>query len=244
MDVMNGQEAFWLDYYAGVAKAGNSWLDYSNDRVQAQTFGLALDSAGPVHGKRCLDIGCGRGQFSRALAALGASSVTGIDIVPEVIATLERESSHIRWLCGSPNSPEVIKQLDTYEIVFFLEVLQYIEFPAALRAAWHHLEPGGRLVAIAPNPNCAIVSRTRDRFAARYSPPALDAIQSEVSGWMDLEHVAYRALFFARDQRTAPYEVSPWLTSGGWNGLEPNRIQFVAIKRLSQAAGANASHAS
>jgi 2-polyprenyl-3-methyl-5-hydroxy-6-metoxy-1,4-benzoquinol methylase len=241
---MSRQEAFWLEYYARVAEAGNPWLDYSNDRVQAQTFGLALDSAGPVHGKRCLDVGCGRGQFCRALSALGASSVTGVDIVPEVIATLERESSQIRWLCGSPDNPELVEQLETYEIVFLLEVLQYIRFPDALRAVWQRLQPGGRLVAVAPNPNCAIVSRTRDRFSAWYSPPTLAAIHSEVSAWMDLEHLAYRALSFARDQRTAPYEVSPWLTSGAWNGLEPNRIQFVAIKRASDAVGVNGSYAS
>jgi 2-polyprenyl-3-methyl-5-hydroxy-6-metoxy-1,4-benzoquinol methylase len=236
---MSSQEAFWLDYYAGVVRAGNSWLDYSNDRVQAQTFAVALDSAGPIHGKRCLDIGCGRGQFCRALSALGASSVTGVDIVPEAIAGLVRESPHIRWLCGSPHDPELIEQLDTYDIAFFLEVLQYTKFPEALRAVWHHLEPGGRLIAVSPNPNCPIVTRTRDRFETWYSPPALAEIQAELSGWTDLEHAAYRAMFFGTDQRIAPYEVRPWLTSGKWDGLEPNRIQFVATKRPPRAVGGN-----
>jgi SAM-dependent methyltransferase len=240
---MSRQETFWLDYYADVVKAGNSWLDYSNDRVQAQTFAVALDSAGPIHGRRCLDIGCGRGQFCRALSAFGASCVTGVDIVPEAIARLERESPDIRWLCGSPHDPELIEQLGTYAIAFLLEVLQYTKFPDALRAVWRHLEPGGRLIAVAPNPNCPIVSRTRDRFDTLYAPPTLIEIQSEVSGWSDLEHVAYRAMFFGADQRIAPYEVSPWVTSGGWNGMEPNRIQFVATKRPSRAVDVNDSHA-
>ena len=241
---MSSQEGFWLDYYEGVVKAGNSWLDYSNDRVQAQTFALALDSAGPIHAKRCLDIGCGRGQFCRTLAALGASSVTGVDIVPELIAQLERESPHIRWLCGSLTDPELVTRFGTYDVAFLLEVLQYVKFPEVLRTVWDLVEPGGRLVAVAPNPKCAIVSRTRDRFDMQYSPPTLAEIQSEVSGWTDLDHAGYRALFFGSDQRIAPYEASSWLTSGEWGSLEPNRIQFVATKRSSPAVGGNEEHAS
>jgi hypothetical protein len=39
---MSTQEQFWSCYYGEIVKKANPWLDYSNERVQAQTFGLAL----------------------------------------------------------------------------------------------------------------------------------------------------------------------------------------------------------
>jgi 2-polyprenyl-3-methyl-5-hydroxy-6-metoxy-1,4-benzoquinol methylase len=236
MDVkMNVQEEFWSGYYGDIVKRGNSWLDYSNERVQVQTFGLALDAAGPVRGKRCLDVGCGWGHFCRALSALGASSVTGVDIVPEVIAQQEQEWPHIRWLCGSLSTIEPIDELGTCDIAFLLEVLQYVPFPAALRTIWDRVLPGGRIVAVVPNARCSIVSRTRARFGASYAPPTIAEIEAELSGWPELEHLAYRGLAFRADQRLVPYEVSAWQTTGAWDA-EPNRIQFVAIKRPASIA--------
>jgi sugar transferase EpsL len=64
------QRNFWSSYYGEVFEQQKPWLDYSNARVQAQTFGLA--AAGPVDGAACLDVGCGWGQLARALVALGA----------------------------------------------------------------------------------------------------------------------------------------------------------------------------
>jgi 2-polyprenyl-3-methyl-5-hydroxy-6-metoxy-1,4-benzoquinol methylase len=227
---MNAQEEFWADYYGEIVKAGNAWLDYSNERVQAQIFGLALDAAGPVRGKQCLDIGCGWGHFSRALSALGASTVTGVDIVPRIIAQHRREYPQIRWLCGSLHRPDLAAQLGQYDIAFLLEVLQYVPLGETLNTVWQRVRPGGRIVGVVPNADCAIVSRTRARFGTQYTPPTIAQIQAVVADWRELEQAAYRGLSFGADQRLVPYEVSGWRTSGGW-GAEPNRIQFVAMKR-------------
>jgi 2-polyprenyl-3-methyl-5-hydroxy-6-metoxy-1,4-benzoquinol methylase len=227
---MSAQEEFWSKYYGDVVKIGNAWLDYSNERVQAQTFGLALEAAGPIRTKRCLDVGCGWGHFCCALDALGASSVTGLDIVPEMIAHHQREYPHIRWICGGLNEDDVSRGLDSCDVAFLLEVLQYLPFPNALRAVWNRVLPGGRVVAVVPNANCSIVSRTRERFGNRYAPLTVAPIAAELATWPDLESVWYRGWSFGGDQQLVPYEISPWRTSEGWDG-EPNRFQFVAIKR-------------
>ena len=44
-----------------------------------------LDASGPVDGLRILDLGCGKGRFSRALAARGAR-VVGLDLSPGMLA--------------------------------------------------------------------------------------------------------------------------------------------------------------
>ena len=232
---MSTQEQFWSSYYAEVVKTGDSWLDYSNERVQAQTFGLALEAAGPISARSCVDIGCGWGQFCRSLSALRASRVTGVDIVPEMIAQHEREHPHIRWLCGSLQSPDLLEQLGSYDIAFVLEVLQYAPLAEALGALWERLLPGGRIVGVVPNADCPIVSRTRARFGATYAPPTLHQIDAVLQGCDDLEYAAYRGLAFGCDQRLAPYEVSSWRTLRQWES-EPNRIQFVGIKRSARSA--------
>jgi 2-polyprenyl-3-methyl-5-hydroxy-6-metoxy-1,4-benzoquinol methylase len=227
---VNSQEQFWSSYYADVIKKGDPWLDYSNDRVQAQTFGLALEPAGPVRTKQCIDIGCGWGEFSRMLSSLGAASVTGVDIVPDVIAQHARTHPEIRWVCGSPQDPRLADRLGSYELAFLLEVLQYVPLAESLGCIWEGLLPGGRMVAIVPNASCPIVSRTRARFDAKYAPPTVAHIDAVLQGWHDLEYAAYRGLSFGPEQRLVPYEVSSWRTAGRWQ-KEPNRIQFVALKR-------------
>jgi 2-polyprenyl-3-methyl-5-hydroxy-6-metoxy-1,4-benzoquinol methylase len=227
---MSTQEQFWTSYYGEVVKNATPWLDYSNERVQAQTFGLALEAAGPIGGRRCVDIGCGWGHFSRSLSALQASGVTGVDIVPEMIALHEREHPQIRWLCGSLRSADLLEQLGRYDIAFLVEVLQYLPAAEALNALWQRLLPGGRIVGVVPNADCPIVCRTRARFGANYAPLTVAQIDAVLQGWPELECAAYRGLSFVRDQRLAPYAVSPWRTSREWES-EPNRVQFVAIKR-------------
>jgi 2-polyprenyl-3-methyl-5-hydroxy-6-metoxy-1,4-benzoquinol methylase len=222
------REQFWTEYYAGVVESGAPWLDYSNDRVQAQTFGLVLEAAGPLRFRTCVDIGCGRGDFCRVLRALHASAVTGVDIVPELIAEHQRTDPEIQWLCGSIDGG-VLERIGTYDVAFLLEVLQLMPLEATLHAVWTRVRPGGRLVGMVPNARCPIVSRTRERFAANYAAPSLADIQRVVATLRDVEHAAYRGLSFALDQRVVPYDV------GGWRepphpAREPNRIQFAILK--------------
>jgi 2-polyprenyl-3-methyl-5-hydroxy-6-metoxy-1,4-benzoquinol methylase len=222
------REHFWNEYYAEIARRGNPWLDYSNERVQAQTFALALEAAGSVRSKQCLDVGCGWGDFCCTLSALHASAVTGIDIVPELIAKNREHHPEIQWLCGSLQTQEVIGQLGAYEVVFLLEVLQYVPLAETLRAAWDHMRPGGRLVAMAPNANCPIVLRTRERFT-NYTAPSFAQIDAAVTCLPKFQQVSYRGLSFASDQNIVPYDVSQWQQATGWD-YEPNRIQFVVLK--------------
>jgi SAM-dependent methyltransferase len=227
---MRAQDAFWSRYYADVIRKGDPWLDYSNDRVQAQTFGLALEAAGAVRMKRCLDVGCGLGDFCRALSVLRASSVTGVDIVPEVIEGHRQALPDIEWMCGSLQAPDLDGQLGSYDVAFLLEVLQYAPIAEATRLIWRHVDRGGRIVAVVPNARCPIVSRTRARFESYYTPPTVSDIDAALRQLPDLESAIYRGLFFRGDQQLVPYDVSQWTTTGDWE-QEPNRIQFVALKR-------------
>lgn len=227
---MSTQTQFWGDYYRGVFQQGQQWLDYSNDRVQAQTFGLALEAAGPVRGKRCIDVGCGWGQLARALNDLGAAAVTGLDLVPEPVAELTQQYSEIRWLCGDLPTHAAALGAGSADLILFIEVLQYVPFEATLATAWELLAPAGRLVGVVPNAECPIVTSTRQRFAGHYSPPTVADVGRCLAGLANSDYWAYRGLAFGRDQRIAPYDVTPWTQRADW-AFAPNRLQLVALKK-------------
>jgi 2-polyprenyl-3-methyl-5-hydroxy-6-metoxy-1,4-benzoquinol methylase/ribosomal protein S18 acetylase RimI-like enzyme len=224
------REQFWTDYYRAVFRAGPPWLDYSNERVQIQTFASALEAAGSVEGRRCLDVGCDRGQFAQALLGLRAATVTGIDIVPEVLERNAAAAPGIRWLCGSLKDRTFTSSLGEFDLIFLLELLQYVPMVATLDALWPRVAPGGRIVAIVPNADCAIAARARMRFGPGYHPPTSAEIAAALGALPDARHWAIRGLFFREDQTIAPYELSPWNTHHLWK-TAPNRLQFVGLKR-------------
>jgi 2-polyprenyl-3-methyl-5-hydroxy-6-metoxy-1,4-benzoquinol methylase len=152
----------WREHYTGVFAAGDEWLDASNDRVQDQTFGVCLEAADRVSGKRCLDLGCGWGGFSRVLAARGAQ-VTAVDS-----ANVAREvHPGIEWREEDLLDDAVIDSLAEFERVFMIEVLQYLSRDR-IASIWAHVAGGGRLVGVVPNGECPIVTRTVERFDGLY----------------------------------------------------------------------------
>jgi 2-polyprenyl-3-methyl-5-hydroxy-6-metoxy-1,4-benzoquinol methylase len=227
------REQFWIEYYRNILFTGKPWLDYSNERVQIQTFATALEAAGPVEGRRCLDAGCGRGQFARALLGLSASHVTGIDIVPELLRWNTDATPSLCWLCGSIQDPAFTARLGEYDLVFLLEVLQYLPLVPALAALWPHVAFGGRLVAVVPNAECAIAARARARFGFGYDPPRPADITAALTALPDAQYWAIRGMFFREDQTIGPYELSSWDTELRSRTV-PNRVQFVVLKRPAQ----------
>ena len=113
----------WAEYYQRVFAAGNPWLDYSNAHVQGQTFGVAIEAGGPINGKRCLDLGCGRGHLSLALAGLQASQVVGVDIVAESIHVCREKYPSVRWEVGTPENEGFCQTLGQFDVIFLIEPL-------------------------------------------------------------------------------------------------------------------------
>jgi SAM-dependent methyltransferase len=225
------REAFWADYYEQLSQHAEPWLDYSNERVQAQTFGVVLSALGPVVGRRCLDVGCGFGQLARALEAIGASQVTGIDVTAKFIERLRAQHPSIRWDVGTFDNFAFYSSLGRFDRISLVEVLQFVPVETTLRQAWDLLAPGGRLVAVVPNRECPIVARAMQRFPGKYLPPTLselaavgEALCSGAAGNWGL-----RAMSFAEDQTLSPYAVSNWRRVPAF-APTPNRLVFAASR--------------
>lgn len=99
-------------------------------------------------GARVLDVGCGGGLLTEALAGL-ASSVTGIDAAPEVIAVARQhaETGGLR-IDYQVTTAEALAELvpSSFDCVVAMELLEHVPDPATLIAGLHALvRPGGDL---------------------------------------------------------------------------------------------------
>jgi SAM-dependent methyltransferase len=219
-------EAYWRQHYEALAVDGPRWLDYSNERTQAQSFALALDAAGPLDGRDVLDLGCGHGQLSLAARGLGARRVTGVDLATGSIERNARLHPNVQWIASPLLS---MRTEETYDLVFAIEVLQYLPCAEAIRHFWSLVRAGGRLVIIVPNRDCPIVGRAMTRFAGRFSPPSALALGTALPDLPGLSWWRVRGLFFLPDQSVSPYGPGSWTTEQDWPA-PPNRLQLVAQK--------------
>jgi 2-polyprenyl-6-hydroxyphenyl methylase / 3-demethylubiquinone-9 3-methyltransferase len=102
--------------------------------------------AGGLAGKRVIDIGCGGGILSEAMAKAGAT-VTGIDLAekPLKVAMLHRlesgvqvEYRHVAAEAIAAESPE------SFDVVTCMEMLEHVPDPASIvRACSRLVRPGG-----------------------------------------------------------------------------------------------------
>ena len=100
---------------------------------------LAMLDARP--GERILDLGCGDGALTQALANSGAA-VVGIDSAPAFV-----EAARARGLDARLGSGEALPFDGQFDAVFSNAALHWMRAPGAVVAGVHHaLVPGGRFV--------------------------------------------------------------------------------------------------
>ncbi|KDO30125.1 3-demethylubiquinone-9 3-O-methyltransferase [Saprolegnia parasitica CBS 223.65] len=110
---------------------------------------LNAQSAWPLKGRRVLDVGCGGGILSEALARLGAN-VTGVDPGQANIeaatthALGDHETANNRYICSTADA--LVQQKETFEIVCALEVVEHVDdVPAFIQQLTQLVEPNGVL---------------------------------------------------------------------------------------------------
>jgi 2-polyprenyl-6-hydroxyphenyl methylase / 3-demethylubiquinone-9 3-methyltransferase len=105
-----------------------------------------IDERSPVAGKKVLDVGCGGGILSEALAQRGAD-VSGIDMgeAPLQVAKLHSLESGTSINYRQITAEELAEQEpEQYDIVTCLEMLEHVPDPASvIRACAKLCKPGG-----------------------------------------------------------------------------------------------------
>jgi 2-polyprenyl-6-hydroxyphenyl methylase/3-demethylubiquinone-9 3-methyltransferase len=173
---------------------------------------VAGDTGKPLARCRVLDVGCGGGILSEAMARTGAD-VLGIDLQPAVleVAELHAAESAVKVNYRAIAAEQLaLEQAGSFDVVTCMEMLEHVPDPAATLAALAKLvRPGGPIVISTLNrtPQAFLVAILGAEYVARVLPRGtheyLKFIKpSELAAWAraadlelrDLKGIAYHPL--------------------------------------------------
>lgn len=137
------------------------------DHYRYEFFGPAqIAMCGDVTGNQLLDVGCGAGYFSRAMADRGAN-VTAIDISPKMVAHAIATGGNIAYEVLDAAAIADRFPAASFDTVTSCLALQDMpEPPRVLAAARTVLRPGGRFVFSIEHPCTTMPLRQWERDAA------------------------------------------------------------------------------
>lgn len=118
---------------------------YQNQHSFVWQYGAALiDLLNPQPGENILDLGCGTGQLTHAIAETGAN-VQGIDADQAMVTAAEEQYPQLSFAVADARNFQVATPVDS---IFSNAVLHWVKPPAsAVQAISNALQPGGKLVA-------------------------------------------------------------------------------------------------
>ncbi len=133
--------------------------DEINVRSDLLGTNRVLDLIGECDSKTVLDIGCGNGKASRALARKGAR-VIGIDVLPEQIETAQsleaKDQLGIEYFVGDIRDLKNVQlPVEKYDLIISLMVHLYLdeqEFQKSMQDIAARLNPGGRFIYLNVHP--------------------------------------------------------------------------------------------
>jgi len=153
-----------------------------------------IDLHSPVAGKRVLDVGCGGGILTEALAQRGAKA-SGIDMgeAPLAVARLHAKETGLDIDYRQITAEELAEQeAGQYDIVTCLEMLEHVPDPASIVAACARLvRPGGHVYfsTINRNPKSYLFAIIGAEYVLKLLPRGTHDYAklirpSELAGWM------------------------------------------------------------
>jgi 2-polyprenyl-6-hydroxyphenyl methylase/3-demethylubiquinone-9 3-methyltransferase len=115
-----------------------------------------VDEKTSLRGKRVVDVGCGGGLLSEAMARRGAQ-VTGIDLAPLTIEIAELHALEsqlpIRYVREAAET-HAAHSAGAYDVVTCMEMLEHVPEPESVLRALHDLvRPGGHIIVSTLNRN-------------------------------------------------------------------------------------------
>jgi len=235
--------------FAGVERGLPAVCSYGMPRfynayIQATQRRALLPWLRVAAGDRVLDVGCGVGRWSLAMARRGAD-VTGVDLSPSMVAEASRRAEAEGLSARCRFRPADVAELDLdgpFDRIVVVTVLQHIlevaRLDAAISRLASRLRPGGRLVALEAAPTrrqtqCdteVFHARSEDFYRERFAAAGLRvrALRGvDPAPWKTRFLPHYRGLpglvrvpaLAAITALSAPFDLlaSPFLASWSWH---------------------------
>ncbi len=136
-----GEVATWYDKHLGEA-------DTYHDKVILPNLLRLID---PKKGDTIIDLACGQGYFTRALAESGAT-VTGVDIAPELIAIAKAESPLIPYVVASAEKMPEVEDSAFTKALISLSIQNISNTEQLMSEAARVLKTGGELHIVMNHP--------------------------------------------------------------------------------------------
>lgn len=177
----------------------------------------------PLAGARVLDVGCGAGLLSEALAAEGAQ-VTALDLAPELIdvARLHLLESGLKVDYRLQSVEDLALEAPaSFDAITCMEMLEHVPDPGAIiRACASLLRPGGQLFLSTLNrtPAAFAVAIVGAEYVARLLP----------RGTHDYK------------QFIRPSELAAWLRAAGLQASDVSGLAYDPIRRKAWVGGPTA----
>jgi 2-polyprenyl-3-methyl-5-hydroxy-6-metoxy-1,4-benzoquinol methylase len=153
------QKNFWnrnaLDFdsiYSGEKRWVNAALDGVFRKDMYERFRFTMESSVPVVGKDVLDVGCGTGHYSLALARQGARVVHGIDVSDAMVEISRRRAVKygLHSTCVfSLGDPLELALEDKYDVTIGMGLFDYVKDPLPLMK-WMKEQTAGRVILSFP----------------------------------------------------------------------------------------------
>jgi len=147
--------------------------DYIREQLCA-VRGLDAAASRPLAGLRILDIGCGGGLLSEAMARLGGD-VHGVDVVDSNIAVASLHAAEnqlpVRYELGSAEA--LVRRGELFDVVLNMEVVEHVaDLPAFMQAVNRLVRPGGQtfMATINRNPLSFVVAIIGAEYLFRLLP--------------------------------------------------------------------------
>lgn len=175
-----------------MVRARRAFLDAGHYRPLRDAVMAILGELAP---QRLLDIGCGEGYYTQAMAD-AVPAVTGIDIARDAVRLAARRDARVRWLvAGSARLPLADHSIDAACSLFS---------PLPVAELLRVLVPGGHLLVATPAPDhlqalrAVLFDEVRphrpDKFIGELAPALQPAGQREIRFPMVLDRTAREQL--------------------------------------------------
>lgn len=140
----------------------------TKERKRLLTQSLTLEG----RGKRVLDAGCGKGEFSEYMANLGFD-VVGLDIAEKAVATINKKEKDRRYLVASLQETLPFQD-ETFDVIWCSEVIEHVlDVHSCLSELNRVLKKKGALIITTPYhgilKSLVIVSFSFDTYFSPYT---------------------------------------------------------------------------